>query len=234
MHSFMDSKLMAKLLRQALAERNIDVSHSDCLELVARQFGVANWNILSAKIEAATAGKLQLPEGWRIDGRSPAYYNAGLDPAHPGTVLIESRNELQTEVRSDDFCTVMQSVDAMVFRGKRMRLSGDLRTEAVTTGATLWFRVDGRTGTLQFDNLEQRQEDGPLVDTTNWTERDVIFDIPEEATSLHYGFFLKGTGRCWSRRFSLETADARAEVSANRAGILPTPRNLDFGQASRN
>lgn len=28
------------------------VTHSECLELVARQFGVSNWNVLSAKIDA--------------------------------------------------------------------------------------------------------------------------------------------------------------------------------------
>jgi hypothetical protein len=47
MHSFMDAKLMAKLLRQALAERSIEITHSDSLELISRQFGVANWNVLS-------------------------------------------------------------------------------------------------------------------------------------------------------------------------------------------
>ena len=66
MHSFMDAKLMAKLLRQSLAERNVTLSHSDCLELVARQFGVSSWNILSARIDAALPGMkpLVMPEGW--------------------------------------------------------------------------------------------------------------------------------------------------------------------------
>ena len=39
MHTFLDSKAMAKALRTALAERQIDITHSDSLELVARQFG---------------------------------------------------------------------------------------------------------------------------------------------------------------------------------------------------
>lgn len=41
---------MANALRKALAERNLDLPHSACLEIVARQFGVFNWNILKAKI----------------------------------------------------------------------------------------------------------------------------------------------------------------------------------------
>lgn len=50
MRDFRDSKLMAKDLRAALAARNIDISHGDALELVAKQHGFDNWNVLAAKI----------------------------------------------------------------------------------------------------------------------------------------------------------------------------------------
>ncbi|MBP2446947.1 pentapeptide repeat-containing protein [Rhizobium leguminosarum] len=43
-------KNMAKALRQALKDRNIELSHSDCLELVAKEFGVKDWNALAAAI----------------------------------------------------------------------------------------------------------------------------------------------------------------------------------------
>lgn len=53
MRTYEDAKAMAKSLREALAQRQIDISHSDGLELVARQFGFDNWNILAAKIDSA-------------------------------------------------------------------------------------------------------------------------------------------------------------------------------------
>ncbi len=53
MRDFRDAKLMAKSLREALVERNVEVTHSQALELVAIQFGYDNWNILAAKIAAA-------------------------------------------------------------------------------------------------------------------------------------------------------------------------------------
>lgn len=56
MRTFRDAKAMAKSLRQALERRQVDLSHSECLELVAQQFGVDNWNILAARIQAADAG----------------------------------------------------------------------------------------------------------------------------------------------------------------------------------
>jgi catechol 2,3-dioxygenase-like lactoylglutathione lyase family enzyme len=53
MRDYRDAKIMAKALREVLATRTIDISHSEALEIVARQFGAETWNILSAKIDAA-------------------------------------------------------------------------------------------------------------------------------------------------------------------------------------
>lgn len=53
MRDYRDAKAMAKALREALADRDMAITHSEALETVARQFGLANWNILSAKIETA-------------------------------------------------------------------------------------------------------------------------------------------------------------------------------------
>ena len=47
-----DAKMMARSLRDALGNRNVLLSHSDCLEIVARQFGLADWNTLAAKLPA--------------------------------------------------------------------------------------------------------------------------------------------------------------------------------------
>ena len=53
MHDFRESKSMARTLRDALADRNLSLTHSESLEIVARMFGAANWNVLAAKIEEA-------------------------------------------------------------------------------------------------------------------------------------------------------------------------------------
>lgn len=52
MRDYRDAKLMARTLKTELAKNNLDVSHSQALELVARQLGFDQWNILSARIEA--------------------------------------------------------------------------------------------------------------------------------------------------------------------------------------
>ncbi|WEK52272.1 MAG: glyoxalase superfamily protein [Candidatus Kaistia colombiensis] len=48
-----DAKSMAKALRAAMAERKIELSHSETLEIVARQFGYDDWNIFAAEIASA-------------------------------------------------------------------------------------------------------------------------------------------------------------------------------------
>ena len=57
MRDFRDAKAMAHALRDALKTKSIETSHSECLKLIAKAFGYENWNILSAKIEAATPPK---------------------------------------------------------------------------------------------------------------------------------------------------------------------------------
>lgn len=51
MRDYRDAKAMAKAMREALAERGAAITHSEALEITARQFGLANWNVLSAKID---------------------------------------------------------------------------------------------------------------------------------------------------------------------------------------
>ncbi len=48
---------MARTLRDVLAEKQIDLPHSACLEIVAAQFAVDDWNVLAAKIEEASNGE---------------------------------------------------------------------------------------------------------------------------------------------------------------------------------
>lgn len=59
MRDYRDAKLMARSLRQRLAAAGVDLSHSECLELVASQFGCANWNVLAAAISRAATGSAQ-------------------------------------------------------------------------------------------------------------------------------------------------------------------------------
>ncbi|MEV6634451.1 glyoxalase superfamily protein [Actinoplanes sp. NPDC051470] len=59
MRTFRDAKTMAKTLRsEVLARTQADLPHSAALEIVARQFGFDDWNVLAARIAAASASRI--------------------------------------------------------------------------------------------------------------------------------------------------------------------------------
>lgn len=231
MHSFLDSKHMAKALRQALAERGHDIGHSDALELVARQFGFANWNMLAARIDAASLAPLELPPGWHIAGHTnEANYRLGIDPKAPGAALIESRPDRDSAIdrAAGETAVLMQSILADPWRGGRLKLTAELRTEDAEI-ATLWMRVDGADSRLlRFDNL-LRRPGGPLAGSTGWTERHIVLEVPDGAATIHYGFFLKGSGKVWARRFALEAVGEDVATTEPEPRYLSRPTNLDFG-----
>jgi hypothetical protein len=66
MRTFIDAKAMAKAMRETLAARGCEISHSEALEIVARQFGEPTWNVLSAKIDQADRN-----QGRGADGKGP-------------------------------------------------------------------------------------------------------------------------------------------------------------------
>ncbi len=65
-----DAKEMAKTLRKAISDKGVDLGHGECLEIVAHQFGLADWNTLAARIDAPkpTAGS-----GFQLFGATPIF-----------------------------------------------------------------------------------------------------------------------------------------------------------------
>ncbi len=84
MRSFTDAKAMARSLRSALGDRHLELSHGECLDIVARQFGLDNWNVLSAKIDAAEGDKpaAGAHDGIRLIDAIPMLRIFSVDKAH--------------------------------------------------------------------------------------------------------------------------------------------------------
>ena len=53
MRDYRDAKAMAQTLRQAFKDKSVALTHSESLELVAKVLGLADWNTLSAQINAS-------------------------------------------------------------------------------------------------------------------------------------------------------------------------------------
>jgi uncharacterized protein len=52
MRDFRDAKAMAQTLRHALKAKSISLTHSECLELVAKTLGFHDWHVLAATLKA--------------------------------------------------------------------------------------------------------------------------------------------------------------------------------------
>ena len=56
MRDYRDAKAMARRLREALKAKGVSLTHTECLELIAKSFGLKDWQVLAAMIEADAAG----------------------------------------------------------------------------------------------------------------------------------------------------------------------------------
>jgi len=85
-----------RALRDALKAKAVETTHSEALELIAKAFGYENWNILSAKIEAAEPPASAEPPPNDERSLSVAAENK---PAPPKTLYCSFCGKSQHEVR---------------------------------------------------------------------------------------------------------------------------------------
>jgi len=98
-----------------------------------------------------------------------------------------------------------------VFSGKKIRLTGYIKTENITRGyAGFWMRVDGDTGILAFDNMEAQG----ITGTTDWKQYSIDLDYKEdEATVIYLGGLMTGDGKMWLDNIEL-TVDGQPLAKA--------------------
>lgn len=225
----LDAKLAAKRLHAALKDRKIEVSHGACLDLVARQFGLKDWNVMAARmttVDPPVVG-VEAPQGWTADGFNFASFAGGLDPdqKHLGHSVFWLRN-VQGE---NGHATVYQRVLAGSYAGKRVRFSGWLRTEGVGGAASLAVGAcDSQGRYINFTSLDHLRGEGPLRGTMDWSHRALVLDVPVEAHSLYYAFLLARTGEARFAGLQLETVGR--DVPVTKPQELDAPENLDFGR----
>ena len=138
------------------------------------------------------------PEGWFAGGKG---YSAAIDKEVKQSGERSLRLSFQ-EAGEFGVATSRFPVDAA--KGKRLRFTGFIKTNDVTTGwAGLWMRVDGPSGVLAFDNMGQRGVTG----TTDWTRYEIELDVAEEATNINFGALLTGDGTAWIDSLSFVFAE---------------------------
>jgi hypothetical protein len=165
----------------------------------------------------------KLPDGWIKAGDRPNAYDMDVDP----TALFGGKPSARVRSKEkaiDGFGTLMQTVKAGDYRGKRVRLTANVKTENVEDWAGLWMRVDsGNRRATSFDNMEDR----PMKGTLDWKPYQVVLDVDNEADAVAFGILLEGTGTVWLNQARIEVVDKTVPTTG---GGNKAPVNLDFAK----
>ena len=169
------------------------------------------------------------PTGWFNAGSKPQSYEMGIDKgagqSGKNAATIKSKDFM-----IDGFGTLMQQSSPDKYLGKRVRMTGYVKTENVASWAGLWLRIDqsGSQQPLSFDNMGSR----PIKGTTGWKKYEIVLDIPGNASLMAYGALLDGTGQVWFDNITFEIVDHSVQTTdfkiVNNPATLSAPINLDF------
>lgn len=196
----------------------------------ASMFAVA---FLFGLVSPLTHAEDRCPSNW---GGGPNGYGITLDTKiklSGASSVCLSKSPIDTEHKAG---TIVQAINASKFAGKRLRFSGYIKTQKVTSYAGLWLRVDSpERGTVAFDNMQRR----PITGTNDWYKYEIVLDIPEDGEMINFGALLEGDGKIWVDDLSFEIVTDAVETTnkmkrptnqkiAIPASLAREPQNLSF------
>lgn len=171
------------------------------------------------------------PTGWFRAGSKPNSYDMGVDKG-AGQDGKNAATIRSIDKKIKGFGTLMQQIKPAKFLGKRIRMTGYVKSENVANQAALWLRIDqaGSQQPLAFDNMSNR----PIKGTTAWTKYEIVVDVPVHASLMAFGALLSGTGQIWFDRIAFEIVEPTIPTTGmqkdNNPLAEPVPVNLDFEQ----
>lgn len=179
-----------------------------------------------------TLSSFDLPSGWFTAGSDPKNYDMGIDKGS-GQDGKNAATIKSTAKRIKGFGTLMQNCLPDNYLGKRVRMSGMLKTKDVSIWSGFWFRIDqkGSNETLGFDNMHDGKKNRSIKGTTEWTKYEIVLDVPLKASNLAYGALLVGTGQIWFDDIKFEIVDSSVPTTGeDSSSLMPAkePVNLDF------
>jgi hypothetical protein len=108
------------------------------------------------------------------------------------------------------FCQMFRADE---YRGKRVALSGHLRTVNAVPGGHLVIRADARDGRIV---AQARMRESMVSGNLDWYRHTLVIDVPESAYLIMVGAVLLNTGSLWIDDVGLEIVDASWPVTPGR------------------
>jgi hypothetical protein len=131
------------------------------------------------------------------------------------------------------FGQLSQAIVPNNYLGKRLKMSAWVMTKLTSGTANLWIRVDGEWNKNSikpgcFDNMEDR----PISGETDWTQYDLVVDVPETSNHVWFGCYLDGKGQLWMDDFSLQTVGKEVPLTGSYTTLkgcgTKEPANMSF------
>ncbi len=155
---------------------------------------------LSATFSSAVAQ----PFTWSKGGSRPQDYDMGGDPTAPydsaNVAFIKSK---VSNINGDGI--YMTSIAPGSYKNKSLKLSAYIKAD-LAGYAGLWMRVEGASNqVLGLDNMQTRR----ICCTTEWARYETILDVPENSTSISFGFLVRAVGQAYIYGLQIEPVAAR-------------------------
>jgi hypothetical protein len=180
-----------------------------------------------------------IPTGWAKRGGSPEKYDAGIDKGAgqngKNAATIKSIVKDIDGKDMDGFASLGQSFNPNKYLGKKIKLSGYVKSKDVEGWASLWMRTDQPTK-YTLANMQGKFVRG----TSEWTKCEIILDVPNDTKNIAFGGLLNGTGQMWFDNLKIEVANSsdkildQLEVGEYEYKAPPNqnpePTNLDFSK----
>jgi C-terminal processing protease CtpA/Prc len=151
-----------------------------------------------ATVAAADAPALAGP--FALGGVDPTRYSGGTDEAvrhRDGQAIVLRAG---TDADPGGYATYRDTLDAKEYRGKRVRVSGWLRTQDAPSASFFFSVVHGEHPILE--------RSGTLVGDEDWTPFAVVVDVPSDASTLLAGLWLSGGhGAVWADDLKIDIVD---------------------------
>lgn len=154
--------------------------------------------ITSNDFEEATVG-LKVPNSILVpfEGRTDFQVIISDEKPYSGKKCLEINHNVD-KVYGEFAQSVSQNFDISALKGKKIKFRAAVRTEVSGRGnqAHLWLRVlktsPTQTSRVFFDDLNQ----APIT-SDEWKTYEIICQVPQDASSVDYGFVLIGKGKAW-------------------------------------
>lgn len=172
-----------------------------------------------------------VPKGWQISGSADEKYDIGLWKigGHDSSKNCGVIRSNKTDYFESDYGSLIQKISSQKYLGKRIRMTGFMKSRSVKAWAGFYLRADKEDvkEPLAFATMQ----DTPVKGTTDWAPYKLEIDVPLNASKIVFGAVLHGQGQVWFDDLNFEVVGnsaIKADYVLCDTSLSREPLNLDF------